>query len=627
MNGKALKRSLPDVAIFLLVFATYIPALRGGFIWDDDAHVTHNRYVVGPGTLREVWTSPAAAYYPLALTSFRIEHALWNLHPFPYHLVNVLMHAACGILLRHVLLNLGTIPAAAWLGSILWSLHPVQTESVAWITELKNTQSGVFYLLSLLLFLVWLRKKGGHAGWIYALFLLSAVMALLSKTSTVMLPIVAALCTWWLEGRWSWKPIKFLSPLVVISASAGVWTVWEQKFHSGAFGNDWTQRFLERVAVAGDSIWFYLSKLLWPYPLIFIYPRWTVDVHSVLSFVPAVAAIAVLIVLWRFRNGRTRSVFFAAAYFVISLFPVLDFFDVYFFRYSFVGDHFQYLAAMGPLALAGAAVVWVFDRSAKTWLVPFVSAGLVVGLGMMTALHTMIFHDDETLWRDTIAGNPDAWLAHNNLATIFLERGDTAGASVELETTLRLQPNDAEGHANLANIFFESGRFDEAATQFQLALEGEPDYPRIHDYLGVSLMMTGRLEDGLEHMQRAVELDPNNATAREHLGLGLWRDGKIDQAMQQFETGVAIDPSGTAPRMRYGTALLTLERYAEAQAQFLEILRVSPDYEPAHKFLGVALFELHRKDEAVHHLEEAVRLDPTDDDAKEKLKEITRVKN
>src|SRR5437773_7443198 len=159
---------------------------------------------------------------------------------------------------------------------------------------------------------------------------------------------------------------------------------------------------------------------------------------------------------------------------------------------------------MWPQSFARSIVIWVAERMKRTprWLVP---GAFILALAMLSAQHDMAFHDNETLWRDTIAKNSDAWLAHNNLATIFLDRGDTAAAAVELETTLRLQPSDAEGHANLANIFFESGRFDEAATQFQLALEGEPDYARIHDYLGVSLMETGRLDEGLAHMRRAVQ--------------------------------------------------------------------------------------------------------------------------
>jgi Tfp pilus assembly protein PilF len=641
---KVLKRALPDLAILLLVVIVYIPAFQAGFIWDDDAHLTENQFVIGQGGLRSIWTSSAATYYPLVLTSFWFEHAIWGLNPFAFHVVNVLMHALCAILLRHVLLNLGLGAAAAWLGAVFWGLHPVQAESAAWVTELKNTQSGLFYLLALLLFLKWRNHAATDAKGrrvLYVLFFLSAALALLSKTSTVMLPVVIALCAWWLDGRWQWRNLKVISPFLLISAVAGGWTIWEQKFHSGAVGSEWTQRFFERIIIAGYSVWFYAAKLILPYPLMFIYPRWTVSVRDVLAFLPFVAVLFSLLALWWFRNGMIRPLFFVWAYFVVSLFPVLDFFDIYFFRYSFVGDHFQYLASMGPLAFCGAGIVWAFDRAkrmkpqAKSEKTPLLlnegwraapgwllSGAIILILGILTFQHATVFHNNETLWRDTIARNSDAWLAHNNLATIFMDRGDSAAAAVELETTLRLQPNDAEGHANLANIFFESGRFEEAAIQFELALQGEPDYARIHDYLGVSLMETGRLEEGVAHMRRAVEIAPANPTAREHLGLGFWRQGKIEEAMAQFKEGVRVDPAGTAPRMRYGTALLALDRYSDAEVQFREILHSSPEFQPAHKFLGIALSGLHQTDRAMLELEEALRLDPNDGDATQKLNEI-----
>jgi hypothetical protein len=246
---------LPDIAIMLLVVITYIPVWNAGFIWDDDHHLTQNVNIVGDGGLGGIWTSRAATYYPLVLTSFWIQHARWGLSPQPYHLV--LMHALCAILLRRVLLKLNAPPVGAWLAGVIWALHPVQTESAAWITELKNTQSGMFYLLAILLFLEWRIHK---RRLLYLSFLLSGVFALLSKTSTVMLPVVVLLCAWWLDGRWTWSTLRAISPFFLLSAAAGVWTIWEQKFHSGAMGGEWAQNVPERIAVAGDCIWFYLGN-------------------------------------------------------------------------------------------------------------------------------------------------------------------------------------------------------------------------------------------------------------------------------------------------------------------------------------------------------------------------------
>jgi len=620
---KRFYRVAPDAAILLVILLVYLPAFHGGFIWDDDHHVTENPNVIGSWGLRGIWTSGAATYYPLTLTSFWLIHTIWGPNPLPFHVLNVLMHALCAVLLRRVLVNLNAKPAAAWLGAMIWAVHPVQVESVAWITELKNTQSGVFYLLAILFFIKWhvCETRGRSSYLLYLAGLLCAIFALLSKTSTVMLPIVLALCAWYLNRGWSWKIFQVQLPFFFMSAIAAAWTISEQKFHSGAIGDEWTQTFLERVAVAGYSVWFYLTKLIWPHPLIFVYPRWTIDPRDVLSVIPFAAVVVGLAVLWRYANPM-RAVLFAALYFVVSLFPVLSFFDVYFFRYSFVGDHFQYLAAMGPLALAGVGVARAFERRKKPIELYAVSAALILVLGALTLQHARVFRDDETLWRDTIRKNPNAWLAYNNLAAIFMERNDTAAATAELEATLRLNPNHSEAHANLGNILLESGRFDEAAQHFQKALEGEPDYARIHDSLGVALMMSNRLDDGIVHMRRAVELDPFSATAREHLGIALGRQGNTHGALEQFKEAVTVNPNGINSRMRYATALLAEEHFPEAEVQFKEALRISPDLAPAHKFIGVTLFELHRREEAIHHLKEAVRLDPNDAEGRAKLAEF-----
>ena len=189
-------------AIVAAIVLTYLPVWQAGFIWDDDAHVTNNPTIIGPLGLKEIWTSAKANYFPLTMTSFWVQHALWGLEPWPYHAVSVGCHALGAVLLFLVLRRL-QVPGAA-LGAALWALHPVQVESVAWISELKNTQSGVFHFLSVWFFLRWLQERPSPS-WRneYWLALACAVLAVLSKTSTVMLPVVLGLVWWWVGGlRW-----------------------------------------------------------------------------------------------------------------------------------------------------------------------------------------------------------------------------------------------------------------------------------------------------------------------------------------------------------------------------------------------------------------------------------------
>ena len=268
-------------ALLLVAFVliAYLRVFRADYIWDDESHLTRNPCVIGPLGLKEIWTTAQAVYYPLVLTTFWTLHKFIGLNPFPYHLLNVLLHAVSAVLLWRILQLLKI--RGAWLGAALWALHPVMVQSVAWITELKNTQSCVFYLLAILFFLKWndqggavsrppQRRTGDRRSFVFALSLLFFLLATLSKPSVVMLPFVLALCIWWMRGKARWRDVLTLTPFALISALASAWTIWEQKFHARAIGPDWTQIFPERLIIAGKAVWFYLGKLVWPHPLIFI---------------------------------------------------------------------------------------------------------------------------------------------------------------------------------------------------------------------------------------------------------------------------------------------------------------------------------------------------------------------
>ncbi len=303
----------------ILVFAVvliYLPVWQAGYIWDDDEHLTTNPCIVGPYGLKEIWMTRAARICPLVLTTFWLEHKLWGLHPLPYHVVNVFLHAASAVVLWRVLWSL-RIPGA-WLGAALWAVHPVQVESVAWITELKNTQSCLFYLLSILFFVKWFRAQGiddrNNKNWNYGLTLLFAAMAMASKSSTVVLPVVLCLCAWWIEGRWQWRNLVGIAPIFSTSVVASLATIWTQKLegaHDLAYARSWP----EKLITAGNIFWFYLGKLTWPHPLIFMYPRWVFNAGDWRAYLPLLAAIMVLSVLWYKRQAWARPGFFCARLF------------------------------------------------------------------------------------------------------------------------------------------------------------------------------------------------------------------------------------------------------------------------------------------------------------------------
>ena len=646
--------------LIFCAFVAYRPVWHAGFIWDDDHHLTANPCIVGPLGFKHIWTSSAAVYYPLVLTSFWVQHVLWGLNPVPYHLVDIAMHAASGMLLWRVLQALKV--RGAWLGAMLWVLHPVQTESAAWITELKNTQSGVFYLLTILIFLKWRSEKTStqqqNAEKYYVLALFCSAFAILSKTSTVMLPVVLGLCWWWMDGRWQWRNMFRLVPFLMISAVASGWTIWEQKFHSRALGPEWAQSWPQRFAIAGKDIWFYLGKLLWPRPLIFLYPHWQINAAQPVVYLPVLAAVIVGLVLWLRRQSVLRPVFFAYAYFVVSLFPVLGFFTVYFFRYSFVADHFQYLASMGPLALAGAGMSAGFDylQERSLFLKPAVCGLLLGTLGTLTWQQSKMYYDIETLWRTTIASNPSAFLAYNNLGSIYLDAGQVERAMPYFQRALESKPDFSEAHSNLGEALMRTGRVDEgllelnkavaiapdsaesqynlgnalmqvgqldgAVDHFKAALNIKPDYVQADNNLGIVFLRTRQLDEARDYFQRALETSPSYAEAHYNLGGVFEMQGDLDQAVMEFQKAIEIEPNYAHAHGQLASMLAAQGRLDESEKEYRRLLELEPHSAQVHYQLGLVLQKQNKSADAIAEYQEAIRLNPQNEQAKEQLRAL-----
>jgi tetratricopeptide (TPR) repeat protein len=629
------------------VFVAYSQVFGAGYIWDDESHLTRNLCVIGPFGLKEIWTTAQAVYYPLVLTTFWTLHRFVGLNPFPYHFLNVVLHAASAVLLWRVLQLLRV--RGAWLGAALWGLHPVMVQSVAWVTELKNTQSCVFYLLSALWFLKWQdrrtevatsdltsnRSKAIHFPGPLVLSLIFFVLATLSKPSVVMLPIVLALCIWWMRGRIRLRDLFSLIPFVLISALASAWTIWEQRFHAHAIGPEWDQTLPERLIIAGKAIWFYAGKLLWPHPLIFIYPRWEIDSSNVVAYLPFLAALAALLVLWFIHANWGRALFFAAAYYVVSLFPVLGFFTVFFFRYSFVSDHFQYLASMGPLALAGAGITTVISRVCST---PRISASdtnglqslakdvvgsrvrlaltivvcgiLLVSLGFLTWRQTAEYQNLIALYTATLQKNPGCWMAHYNFGIVLSEQGKSDAAIDHYRRAVELRPDYAEAHYNLGRLLVEKGHLEDAIAHYEKAAAINPRDAEAQNNLGVTLFGIGRADEAIAHYQKAIQMQPDYAEASCNLANALIAKGDLDGAIARYTVCLAAVPDQEEARYNLASALLRRGRIDDAIIQYQKVLEVHPDSGDAHANLGSAWLAKRRFHDAITEYKKALQLSP-----------------
>ena len=359
-----------------------------------------------------------------------MEHALWGLAPLPYHLVNVL-HARG--LRGRALAGFAEFASAGRMAGRGALGPPSGAGGIGGVDHRDEEHAIGFVLPALDPFLCEVAKSKRAStdepagGWNYALTLLFAALAMASKSSTVILPVVLCLCAWWVEGRWHWRNLARVAPIFLMSIAASALSIWTQKLQLATVTDpQWVRTWPERLATAGDAVWFYLGKLLWPHPLITIYPRWQIDAGQWVSYLPLLAVIIVLFILWLKRESWSRPWFFVFAYFLAALLPVLGLVDNYIFRYSLVFDHFQYLASMGPLALAGAGLARLADfvLPKRPWLQSALCAGLLLILGMVSWQRAWAYESEETLWTDTLAKNPNCWVGHNNLGNTLFKTGN-----------------------------------------------------------------------------------------------------------------------------------------------------------------------------------------------------------
>ncbi|MEO5961474.1 MAG: tetratricopeptide repeat protein [Opitutaceae bacterium] len=598
--------------ILAVTFAAYFPALTGELLWDDAGHVTRPDLQSWSGLAR-IWFEVGATqqYYPLLHSAFWIEHQLWGETTFGYHLVNVLWHATSACLLVAILRRL-TVPGAV-LAAFVFALHPVGVESVAWISEQKNTLSTVFYLAAAL---AWLRFEDERRPARYVAATLWFIAALLTKTVTASLPAALLVIAWWRRGRLSWRgDVLPLLPWFAAGAGAGLFSAWFERTSIGAQGADFNLSLVERGLLAGRVFWFYLGKLLWPTDLIFFYPRWRVDAAAAWQYLFPVAALALLGGLaWRTSRGRGRGLLAAALLYGGTLFPVLGFVNVYPFVFSYVADHFQYLASLSFFALAAAGLVNA-GRSGRFGL-PWRAAqalgvGVMVLLGALTWLQSKHYVDSITLYRATLARNPDSWIAHHNLGMELAARGAPADALPHARRALEMKPDYPEALNNVADNLTRTGRPAEALPLLERALQLQPRYAQAENNLGIALMTLGRAEEGVRHFQRAITLQPRLAEAHYNLGLANAERGDLAGAIAQFAETVRLRPDHAGAEFNWGVALGLNNRLAEARPHFTRALELNPDAASLHQTYGRVLLTAGQLDDALLHLREALRLDPT----------------
>jgi protein O-mannosyl-transferase len=638
---------LHAVLLFVLTVAAYIPAMRAEFIWDDEWYVENNQALVQPGGLWDIWfgmrLEPARIgeipqYYPLVHTTFWLETRLWGLDPTGFHVVNVLIHATTVLLLWRLLVRLN-VPGA-WLAAAIFAVHPVHVESVAWITERKNILAGVFYIASALAYVRFARlshdesedtaiappvaagqrprasqsnvedphrtvsnERESHdpaigarpAGalprgcWLwYAASLALFACALLSKTVTSSLPAAALLVIYWRRGKIRLADVYPLLPFFAIGIPAGLFTSALERVRVGATGPDFDWSLAERVLIAGRGAWFYLGKLLVPHPLVFMYPKWEIQPAAAWQWAFPAAAALLVANLFVFRHRYGRGPLVAILFFGGTLLPALGFFNLYPMRYSYVADHFQYLASLGPI-VGGAALAVVYARRFPRGATISAAAVVLLTLATLTWRQGTIFYNRDTLFSHVLVYNPRLPMALANHGLWLLHEGRLDEAEDRFRATLVEVPDHGDALAGLGRIATLRGDRAEAVAWLRKAADAHPTRASAHYRLAVALREAGDRDGALASCRRAIELSPDNEDARVELGIQLAERGQFDLAVVEYRAALAGHPTSIPAKTGLGIGLANLGKHKEAEPLLDEVLRADPANAVAHNTLGIVL--------------------------------------
>ena len=631
LASPTVRRAVLLVLLTALVYAPFV--IDAGWIWDDDDYVTANPALTAPGGLVAIWTDPSATpqFYPLTHTTFWVETRLFGFDPAAFRAINIALHAISCVLLAAVLRRL-RVPGA-WLAAAVFAVHPVQVESVAWITERKNVLCGVLYLGSLL---CWIRAFAldrdpgatvserrfpvGFAAAGLALF----GLALLAKTIAATLPITIAILLWWKRVPIRGREVAYLGTMLVCGALLGSLTAHLEHHQIGTEGAEWGWSFADRLRIAGRAWWFYLGKLVWPSNLTFIYPRWDPSTWGAAAWLWPASATTTLLALLASAPRIGRGPAAAVLHYTAAIGPALGIVDVYPMRYSFVADHFAYLALLGPIALAAAAA----SRFAATRLSPAMRATaagvLVLALAMPGWARVPSFSGPEALWQDTLRRNPRAWIAHAHLGILDADRGDLVAAKGHFERVLELYPANPGVRNNLGVVMIRLGRPEAAREVLEEAVARTPDDSRAWMNLADVRRDLGDLPGAEAAWRRARALRPSDPEPAVREIASLLERGRLDEAASGAAAASRSFPADARLVHLVALAEVAAGRAEAAEIAFRRAASLDPRSAEIRYHLGNLLAGAGRYDEAIEAYRSALRLDPRHAAAQRNLDEARR---
>ena len=604
------QNALPLLAFLTAIFVFYFPALSGEFIWDD-VIFSEEKTIHDWSGLWSIWFSPyeitqEGHYWPLTYTTFWLEHKLFGLNPLGYHIVNCILYFINVALIWRLLLKL-EVPGA-WVISMLFTVHPLHVESVAWLIERKSLLSALFYLGAVH---VWLRFRESSNLKAYALALGLYALGLLSKSIVVTLPVALLVLLWWKQERVSAQDLMRLLPFFIVGFAIALG---DYLFYISIDEQlDITYSFWERFLIASQAVWFYVGKLLWPANLMVIYPHWDVSVGNPVAWLFVATTVGVLILLWSYQHRIGKGPLAGVVFFFITLSPILGFVDHKYMMFSPVADRYQYLAGLGLMAVLVGGAVHTMQPHITSFrsVVMGAFAVLIMGLGALTWHQATIYQDGITFFRHIITYNPTARDAHYNLG-VALFRSDHVEEAYEASLkSVEFRPSDSLAHSNVAHALILMERYEEAEASLKQALTLNPNNATAWQRYGSLYFEQQRYEEAYEANLKSIELQPDRSTAHLKAAVALFQMKRYEEAEESFKRSLELDPRDDTAWQNYGGLLFQQQRYEEAITAFQEVISLSADSILTHEAIADSYHRLGHHTKAMEWIDRALTLAPT----------------
>jgi tetratricopeptide (TPR) repeat protein len=623
------------ISLFLVVVTLIIffPLRSFQFInLDDEDYVTENPQVLNglsfKGVIWAFTTMHSSNWHPLTWLSHMLDIELYGLNPGGHHVTNLLLHLANILLLFWVLKRMtGTLWRSGFI-ALLFALHPLHVESVAWVAERKDVLSTLFWILTMGAYVHYVHQANLKR---YLLVFFFFALGLMSKPMLVTLPFVLLLLDYWPLGRLHWplgkhslgktsgnsdkgrlrgfRLVLEKVPLLILVAVSCSLTLWAQR---GTIALLEALPMGTRMANALTSYVSYIGKMIWPCRLAVQYPY--PDRFPLWQVVGA-GLFLVGVSIWVVREVRRRPYLGVGWFWYLgTLVPVIGLVQV---GAQAMADRYTYVPLIGIFIM----VVWGVSESLVQWryrrITLSLSAALILAILMVfTRTQLLYWHDSIALYKHTLNSTANNYQVHYNLGLALAKEGKNKEAIAHYQQALRIRPDYYKAHTSLGIILARQGSYEEAIVHYNEAIRINPEYADAHYNLGFAFLRQGKHSESIARFEEAIRINPNDADAYNHMGLALARQGLHQEAITQYHKALRIKPNHIDAHNNLGIVLVRQGKYQEAITHFTEVLHIKPHHTEVHYNLGLALAEQGKYREAIYNYSQALRIKPDFDQAR-----------